>query len=46
MTAKKPMKEEVEMEEEEPEETETEEVETPEVTEEVEMENNITPMQQ
>jgi hypothetical protein len=25
---------------------ETEEVETPEVTEEVEMENNITPMQQ
>jgi hypothetical protein len=36
-----------EMEEEEPEEmeTETEEVETPEGTEEVEMENNITPMQ-
>jgi hypothetical protein len=35
------------MEEEEPEEMEmeTEEVETPEGTEEVEMENNITPMQ-
>jgi hypothetical protein len=31
---------------EEPEEMETEEVETPEGTEEVEMENKITPMQQ
>jgi hypothetical protein len=47
MQGEAPEMEEPEMEEEEPEEmeTETEEVETPEGTEEVEMENNITPMQ-